>query len=70
MDDASAADVPLMISAVTVVELIYLVEKGTFSQANVEAFYEILDAGPHCRDEIGGQDEIGAQEWVMTGNEI
>jgi PIN domain nuclease of toxin-antitoxin system len=27
-----------------VVELVYLVEKGTFSQANVEAFYEILDA--------------------------
>lgn len=33
-----------MISAVTVVELIYLVEKGAFSQANVEAFNEILDA--------------------------
>jgi PIN domain nuclease of toxin-antitoxin system len=44
MDDATAADAPLMISAVTVVELVYLVEKGTFSQANVEAFYEILDA--------------------------
>jgi hypothetical protein len=33
-----------MISAVTVVELIYLVATGTFSLANVEAFYEILDA--------------------------
>lgn len=44
MDDATATDVPLMISAVTVVELVYLVEKGTFSQSNVEAFYEILDA--------------------------
>jgi PIN domain nuclease of toxin-antitoxin system len=27
-----------------VVDLVYLVEKGTFSQANIEAFYEIFDA--------------------------
>jgi PIN domain nuclease of toxin-antitoxin system len=44
MDDATAADAPLMISAVTIVELVYLVEKGTFTQANVDAFYEILEA--------------------------
>lgn len=44
MDEATSADVPLMISAVTLVELIYLVEKGTFSEADVEAFHEILDA--------------------------
>jgi PIN domain nuclease of toxin-antitoxin system len=44
MDNATAADGPLMISAATVVELVYLVEKGTFSLAHVEAFYEILDA--------------------------
>lgn len=44
MDDTTAADIPLMISAATVVELVYLAEKGTFSQTNVDAFYEILDA--------------------------
>jgi PIN domain nuclease of toxin-antitoxin system len=44
MDEATAADLPLMISAVTVVELVYLMEKGTFSRADVEAFHDILDA--------------------------
>lgn len=44
MDDATAADVPLMISAATLVELVYHVEKGTFSEADVGAFHEILDA--------------------------
>lgn len=44
MDDATSADIPLMISAATLVELVYLVEKGTFSEANVEAFHEILEA--------------------------
>ncbi|MGH3870844.1 MAG: type II toxin-antitoxin system VapC family toxin [Pseudonocardiaceae bacterium] len=44
MDDATSADVPLMISAATLVELVYLVEKGTFSEADVDAFHEILDA--------------------------
>jgi hypothetical protein len=27
-----------------VVELVYLVEKGTFSRANVEVFYDIINA--------------------------
>lgn len=44
MDDATSADVALLISAATLVELVYLVEKGTFSEADVEAFHEILDA--------------------------
>lgn len=44
MDEATSADVPLMISAAPLVELVYLVEKGTFSEADVEAFHEILDA--------------------------
>lgn len=43
MDDATSADIPLMISAATLVELIYLMEKGTFSEADVKAFHEILD---------------------------
>ncbi|MGH3772196.1 MAG: type II toxin-antitoxin system VapC family toxin [Pseudonocardiaceae bacterium] len=44
MDEATSADVPLVISAATLVELIYLMEKGTFSWAEVEAFHKILDA--------------------------
>lgn len=51
MDDATTADVPLMISAVTVVELTYLVEKGTFSQANVEASWAqtvVATGHDHC----------------------
>jgi PIN domain nuclease of toxin-antitoxin system len=30
MDDATAVDAPLMISAVTLVKLVYRMEKGTF----------------------------------------
>jgi PIN domain nuclease of toxin-antitoxin system len=43
-DDATDSDVPLAISAATVVELVYLVEKGTFMQTHLEAFHEIIDA--------------------------
>lgn len=44
MDDATAADLPLLISAVTVVELTYLMEKGSFTQANIDALVELLAA--------------------------
>lgn len=44
MDNATSADVPLTISATTLVELIHLMEKGTCTKADVEAFHEILDA--------------------------
>lgn len=44
MDDATAANVPLAISAATLIELVYLVEKGTFSQADLELFHGIIDA--------------------------
>jgi predicted nucleic-acid-binding protein len=43
MDHASEADQPLLISAVSLVELVYLREKGTFAEADLESFYEILD---------------------------
>ncbi len=44
MDNATAADVPLAISAATLIELVYLVEKGTFSQTHLEAFHSVIDA--------------------------
>lgn len=44
MDDATHPDIPLVISAATLVELVYLVEKGTFMQTHLEAFHEIIDA--------------------------
>jgi PIN domain nuclease of toxin-antitoxin system len=44
MDDATGADIPLAISAATLVELVYPVEKGTFTQTHLDAFHEIIDA--------------------------
>ncbi|MGH3481533.1 MAG: type II toxin-antitoxin system VapC family toxin [Pseudonocardiaceae bacterium] len=44
MDDATDSDIPLAISAATLIELVYLVEKGTFTQTHLEAFHEIIDA--------------------------
>lgn len=44
MDAATEAEAPLLISAATLVELVYLMEKGTFTQADVDALLEILDA--------------------------
>lgn len=44
MDDVTAAEAPLLISAVTLVELVYLMEKGRFTEADVEALLAILDA--------------------------
>lgn len=44
MDDATHSDIPLVISAATLVELVYLVKKGTFMQTHLEAFHEIIDA--------------------------
>lgn len=44
MDNATEADIPLAISAATLVELVYLVEKGIFTQTHLEAFHEIIDA--------------------------
>lgn len=44
MDDATDSDIPLAISAATLVELVYLVEKGTFMHTHIEAFHEIIDA--------------------------
>lgn len=44
MDDATDSDIPLAISAATLVELVYLVEKGTFMQTHLEAFHEVIDA--------------------------
>ena len=44
MDHATDSDAPLAISAATLVELVYLVEKGTFTQTHLEAFHEIIDA--------------------------
>jgi predicted nucleic-acid-binding protein len=65
MDNATAADGPLMISAVTVVELVYLVEKGTFSPADLEAFYEILDA-TDSGFEVVSIDTGGSAEFFPT----
>jgi len=42
MDDATEADIPLAISAAMLVELVYLVEKSTFTQTHLEAFHEII----------------------------
>lgn len=44
MDDATHSDIPLVISAATLVELVYLVEKGIFMQTHLEAFHEVIDA--------------------------
>jgi PIN domain nuclease of toxin-antitoxin system len=44
MDDATDSNIPLVISAATLVELVYLTEKGTFTQTHLEAFHEIIDA--------------------------
>jgi PIN domain nuclease of toxin-antitoxin system len=44
MDDATRSDIPLVISAATLVELVYLVEKGTFMRTHLEAFHEVVDA--------------------------
>lgn len=44
LDVATAADLPILISAVTLVELRYLVEKGTFSETEFAGFIEVLDA--------------------------
>jgi PIN domain nuclease of toxin-antitoxin system len=44
MDDATHSDIALVISAATLVELVYLVEKGTFMQTHLDAFHEIIDA--------------------------
>lgn len=44
MDHATDSDASLAISAATLVELVYLVEKGTFTQTHLEAFHEIIDA--------------------------
>lgn len=43
MDDATNSDVPLVISAATLIELVYLVERGTFTPPHLEAFHEIID---------------------------
>jgi hypothetical protein len=39
--DATHSDIPLVISAATLVELVYLVEKGIFMQTHLEAFHEL-----------------------------
>ncbi len=44
MDDATDSDVPLAISAATLVELVYLVKKDTFMQTHLAAFHDIIDA--------------------------
>lgn len=44
LDAVTSADLPILISAVTLVELRYLVEKGKFSEAELAAFIEVVDA--------------------------
>lgn len=44
LDRVTAAGAPILISAVTIVELRYLAEKGTFSEAEVDAVHAVLDA--------------------------
>lgn len=44
LDAATASDAPILVSAVTIVELRYLVEKGTLSEAEFEVLVALLDA--------------------------
>lgn len=44
MDDATAANLPLLVSAVTLVELVYLMEKGRFTAADIDALFKVLTA--------------------------
>lgn len=43
MDEATAAGLPLLVSAASVVELVYLTEKGTLGSADLRAFLHVLD---------------------------
>jgi PIN domain nuclease of toxin-antitoxin system len=44
LDSVTAAGKPILVSAVTVVELRYLAEKGTLSESDVDAVHALLDA--------------------------
>jgi len=44
LDEVTAAGAPILISAVTVVELRYLAEKGTLTEADLDAVHAVLDA--------------------------
>lgn len=44
IDSATTADTPVLVSAVTLVELCYLVDKGTFSVDDYAAFLDVVDA--------------------------
>jgi PIN domain nuclease of toxin-antitoxin system len=44
LDAVTSRDEPILVSAVTVVELRYLEEKGTLTEADVDAVHAVLDA--------------------------
>jgi PIN domain nuclease of toxin-antitoxin system len=44
LDEVTASGAPILVSAVTVVELRYLVEKGTLTEADLDAVHAVLDA--------------------------
>lgn len=44
IDAATTADIPVLVSAVTLVELCYLVDKGTFSVDDYAAFLDVVNA--------------------------
>lgn len=49
----TARNEPILVSAVTVVELAYLAEKGTLSEAELDAVRAVLDAPGTSFDVIG-----------------
>jgi PIN domain nuclease of toxin-antitoxin system len=44
LDAATAQNAPILISAVTIVELHYLAEKGTLTESDVDALHAVLQA--------------------------
>jgi PIN domain nuclease of toxin-antitoxin system len=62
LDGVTAAGAPILISAVTVVELRYLAEKGTLTEADLDAVHAVLDA-PGTSFEVAPVD--AATAWAV-----
>lgn len=68
MDEVTAAGLPLLISAVTIVEIVYLTEKGTLTSADLHALLGILD-DPESSFEIAPVDGVVARRVIDIARE-
>ncbi len=63
MDAVTSVDQPLLISAVTMVEIVYLAEKGTLSRQDLDALFRLL-AETESGFEVAAVDDAVARRLV------